>query len=159
MIKEPSTKLETLKLEVIVEDEIIIATLDTGAKANYVNAEWALQKGLEISKLALPHSIEIANGRVTQIQESTTLTLQIKGQEELSMRLKAFVLPGLPTTLNVELETLRDQDMKLDLAQELIELKGKSFRLFNSRLKDWAENPDKILVEKILLVRENSPSK
>ena len=145
------TEIINLELEGKIQNQTkdIKICLDSGSKENFINEETAQRA--EKEKTDKPIQIEIANGKKISLFERVKISLEIFQIPHTIFNVSCFILPGLPTGVNLGLRFLNSQKAILNFSDKTISISNHILEMPRPIREPipWA---DKMITEKAMII-------
>ncbi len=163
--KEPKTEISLLVLPCMINSTESELLLDTGAENNFVS-QTVINKINAQTYTGIQIKAETADGRISVLDKISQLEIKIKGLEQITFKIQAYVLPDSSTDLIIGHKFLVENDTIINYKQKIIQINDLSLEMTTKPFSSPKDDPDKLILQKSqlctlqshLLIGKDSPA-
>ena len=141
-------KIDKLEFDGKMNEQPIKIIFDTGSSENYVRQD--LVDVLNVSETKKPFQVKTANGNQQMIDKEVEIKLNLLQIPDTIFVVKAFILPGLPTDINLGLRFFEENQVLVDIPRKELKI-GSQIIEIPRKTKEKLPLPDRLLTEKVML--------
>ena len=141
-------QITSLKFDAEIEDKAIEVVFDTGSNLNFVREE--LLSNSSIYAIETPFTIVTANGKEQRVTRKASFKICLLQIPKTKFDVVAYLMPGLPTNLNLGLRFFEKYGITLYFTKKLMKIAESEIEI-PVFPKDKIPEPDKLLTEKVFL--------
>lgn len=151
VLKELIPHVQQVQVEAEKDEDKIAATVDTGSSKSYINKSMVEKYKLQLKDIK-PYYTETADGKKIMITEGCEFDFTLG--KKLYFKEDFNILNNLPVSMILGNDFLFKYEAKIDMKSGNLIINEAEINLANEELVGYYDNPEKILCDKIHVLKE-----